>query len=248
MGTRFRCHVAQPGRWDSGRLGGLRCAAGADCITRLAARRELEAENRSVVPELLEQCAVIDQQVAEDEKVATLLRLAAGATTGRTKVVLELVSACWDGPGTPKSTCARLAELLPMVEVDDPLGLNMRCEWAYWSGEAGDVVAARDQFTELVPVCVRVLGVEHQDTLVARSNLAYWSGEAGDVVAARDRFAELVPVCVRVLGVEHRTPWWLARTWPTGRARPVMWWRRGISSRSWFRRVCRCWGLSIGTP
>jgi hypothetical protein len=177
---------------------------GPTALRELAARRELEAENRSVVPKLLEQCAVIDQQVAEDEKVATLLRLAAGATTGRTKVILELVSACWDGPGAPKSTCARLAELLPMVEVDDPLGLNVRCEWAYWSGEAGDVVAARDQFAELVPVCVRVLGVEHRDTLVARSNLAYWSGEAGDVVAARDQFAELVPVCVRVLGPEHR--------------------------------------------
>ena len=76
---------------------------------------------------------------------------------------------------------------------------------AYWSGVAGDAVAARDQFTELVPVYVQVLGAEHRDTLMARSSLARWSGEAGDAVAARDHYAELTPAYELVFGPEHRS-------------------------------------------
>ena len=51
---------------------------------------------------------------------------------------------------------------------------------ARWTGEAGDPVAARDQFAALLPVRERVLGPEHPRTLTTRANLAYWTGQAGD--------------------------------------------------------------------
>jgi hypothetical protein len=45
---------------------------------------------------------------------------------------------------------------------------------ARWTGEAGDLAAARDQVAALLPVLERVLGAGHPDTLTARANLAYW--------------------------------------------------------------------------
>jgi hypothetical protein len=169
-----------------------------------AARRDLDIGNGDVVAALFARCNLLDEQVGEDERVAILLRSAAQTATARTQLVLELVSACWDGAGSPESARDRLAALLPKTEWLDPLGLNIRSELANWSGVAGDVVAARDLLAELVPISQQVLGAEHRETLLAQSSLAYWSGEAGDVVAARDRFAELVPVFARVFGAEDR--------------------------------------------
>ncbi|HEV3294273.1 MAG TPA: tetratricopeptide repeat protein, partial [Streptosporangiaceae bacterium] len=74
---------------------------------------------------------------------------------------------------------------------------------AAWTGEAGDAVAARDQFEALLPLRKRVSGPEHPDTLIARANLARWTGEAGDPAAARDQYAALLPAEERVLGPEH---------------------------------------------
>jgi hypothetical protein len=53
-----------------------------------------------------------------------------------------------------------------------------RASLAQLSGEAGDAAGARDQFAALLPVIERVLGAEHSDALVARSNLGYWPGRA----------------------------------------------------------------------
>ena len=83
----------------------------------------------------------------------------------------------------------------------DPLPAQISL--ASWIGEAGNVVAARDQFEGLLTVCERVLGAEHPDTLAVRSEFAYWTGQAGNVVAARDQFEGLLTVCERVLGAEH---------------------------------------------
>jgi hypothetical protein len=41
---------------------------------------------------------------------------------------------------------------------------------------------ARDQFAALLPICERVLGPEHPETLSARGNLAHWRRQAGDGV------------------------------------------------------------------
>jgi hypothetical protein len=49
---------------------------------------------------------------------------------------------------------------------------------AYWTGQAGDAAAARDQLGELLPLRERVLGPEHPDTLATRNNLAYFTEQA----------------------------------------------------------------------
>ena len=74
---------------------------------------------------------------------------------------------------------------------------------AWWTGEAGDVAGARDQFAALLPIGERVLGPEHPGTLATRGNLARWTGEAGDAAGARDQYAALLPIEERVLGPEH---------------------------------------------
>jgi hypothetical protein len=86
---------------------------------------------------------------------------------------------------------------------EHPDTLTARNELAYYTGQAGDAAAARDQHAALLPIMERVLGPEHPATLDARVNLAYWTGEAGDAAAARDLSAELLPVDERVLGPEH---------------------------------------------
>ena len=58
---------------------------------------------------------------------------------------------------------------------------------AYFTGQAGDPAAARDQYTALLPTIEEVLGSTHPDTLAARANLAYFTGQAGDPGAARDQ-------------------------------------------------------------
>jgi hypothetical protein len=86
---------------------------------------------------------------------------------------------------------------------EHPDTLTARANLAYWTGQAGDPVAARDQLAALLPARERVSGPEHPDTLTARANLARWTGHAGDPVAARDQYAALLPARVRVSGPEH---------------------------------------------
>ena len=63
--------------------------------------------------------------------------------------------------------------------------------------------AARDLLAALLPVCERVSGPEHPDTLIICGKLARWTGEAGDPGTARDLLAALLPVRERVSGPEH---------------------------------------------
>ena len=62
---------------------------------------------------------------------------------------------------------------------EHPDTLAARYELARWTGHAGDPVAARDLFAELVPVRERILGPEHPDTLAARRQHARWTKQAG---------------------------------------------------------------------
>jgi Tetratricopeptide repeat len=55
----------------------------------------------------------------------------------------------------------------------------------------------------VLPIRERVLGPEHPETLITRSQLARWTGEAGDAAGARDQVAALLPIMERVLGPEH---------------------------------------------
>ena len=98
---------------------------------------------------------------------------------------------------------------VPSLLVPDAYGpehrdtLTARGRLAYWTGEAGDVAAARDLFAALLLARERVSGAEHPDTLTVRAYLAHWTGEAGDPAAARDLFGALLPVRERVSGPEH---------------------------------------------
>jgi hypothetical protein len=99
------------------------------------------------------------------------------------------------------------AALLPDLErvqgSEHPHTLTTRHQIAYFAGQAGDPVAARDLYAALVLDLKRVLGSEHPVTLVTRSHLAHWTGRAGDRAAARDLYAALLPDLERVLGPVH---------------------------------------------
>ena len=86
---------------------------------------------------------------------------------------------------------------------EHPDTLTARAELATWTGRAGNVIGARDQFAAVLPIEERILGLEHPDTLTTRDNLAYWTGRAGNAAEARDQFAALLPIRERVLGPGH---------------------------------------------
>ena len=121
-------------------------------------------------------------------------------------------------PGTSSPRCCRCSSgsSARNTRTPWPPGSNL----AYWTGQAGDPPAARDQYAALLPVFERVLGPEHPDTLAARGNLACWTGEAGDAAGARDQYAALLPVYERVFGAEH--PDTLARA-------SLAYWRKSAS-------------------
>ena len=100
---------------------------------------------------------------------------------------------------------------------EHPETLAVWKELAYWTGEAGDAAAARDELAALVPVCERVLGPEHPDTLTCRHHLANFTGYAGDAAAA----GTSSPRCCRPASVSWAritlTPWpreWNSRPGP----------------------------------
>jgi hypothetical protein len=86
---------------------------------------------------------------------------------------------------------------------EHPTTLFTRHELAHWTGDAGDVAGARDQYAALVPIRERVQGAEHHLTLATRNQLARRTGEAGDAAAARDQLMVLLPIQERVVGPEH---------------------------------------------
>lgn len=195
---------------DSGSLIDIMVTAarkGAEAALETTGRRELSHDALRVANLLIERARDLDRTLPDGERVSDLLRLAADSVTGRTHVVLELVSAGWDGERWPSTARDRLAHLVNSFEgddPDDPLLLDVEQEFAFWTGESGEPAAARDRFAVLVPRCERILGPNHRDTLIGRINLARWTGRSGDPLGARDRFAALVPRCEEVLGREHR--------------------------------------------
>jgi hypothetical protein len=48
-----------------------------------------------------------------------------------------------------------------------------------------------------------VLGPDHPDILITRSNMAVWTAHCGDVAGALRLFRELLPDRERVLGPDH---------------------------------------------
>ncbi len=105
-----------------------------------------------------------------------------------------------------RDTFRRIAEAheaAPDYVPEHPDTLIARANLAFFTGQAGDPAAARDQYAALLPVMEEVLGAEHPDTLTARANLASFAGLAGDPAAARDQYAALLPVIEKILGAEH---------------------------------------------
>ncbi|MDX3537868.1 tetratricopeptide repeat protein [Streptomyces sp. MB09-01] len=64
-----------------------------------------------------------------------------------------------------------------MLGPEHPDTLTTRAHRAWWTAEAGDPVAARNQLTDLLATLEKVLGPEHPDTLTARTNLDHWTEE-----------------------------------------------------------------------
>lgn len=93
--------------------------------------------------------------------------------------------------------------LLEHLEPDQPITLDLLHVHAYWMGEAGDIVRARELFAKLVEDDERILGPDHPTTLVARTAFAYFAGQAGEVRRARELAAAVVEDLTRVLGVGH---------------------------------------------
>ncbi|MFJ5879132.1 tetratricopeptide repeat protein, partial [Streptomyces sp. NPDC093088] len=50
---------------------------------------------------------------------------------------------------------------------------------------------------------LRILGPNHPNTLITRSNLAHWRGEAGDPQGAANALAELLDDRMQILGPNH---------------------------------------------
>jgi hypothetical protein len=61
---------------------------------------------------------------------------------------------------------------------EHPVTRNARYNLAFWTGQAGDAAAARDEYAALLPVFERVLGPAHTVTMSTRANLACWTEEA----------------------------------------------------------------------
>ncbi len=79
----------------------------------------------------------------------------------------------------------------------------VRSDLAHYSGEAGDMASARDQFAALLSDETGILGPDDPETLTTRNNLALWTGKAGDALGARDQFDALLPERMRILGPDH---------------------------------------------
>ncbi|MGV9720639.1 tetratricopeptide repeat protein [Nocardia beijingensis] len=109
--------------------------------------------------------------------------------------------------GGAERAVTMLTELLDL-EQDEREKLRIRADLGFSTGQAGDIIGARDQYTAFLPALERVLGATHPDVLRSRDQYARWIGEAGDPQRARRELLELVPICEHVLGPEHTDTMW----------------------------------------
>jgi hypothetical protein len=174
-----------------------------------AAQRSLESRVRAgAMSDILGFAEAVDVPGAglETDRVGSVLTALAQRRDGRTHVILELISACWDGTKDSARTRDRVRRLLDaFVEGsdDDVLKLQIRSEEAYWTGRAGDLAVARDHYAAVLTDYLRVLGADHPDTLIARRMLAYGIGKAGDASAASAQYAAVLTDYLRVFGADH---------------------------------------------
>ena len=96
-----------------------------------------------------------------------------------------------------------LRALIEHLQPGQPITLDLRHVHAYWMGEAGEIVRARELVAGLVEDDERILGPNHPTTLLARAAFAYFTGQAGEIVRARELAAAAVEDLTRVLGARH---------------------------------------------
>ena len=136
------------------------------------------------------------QAVTVDQMPADL----AVAWRQATAAVIE--AAIPQDPNEP-DTWTDFAALLPHARAALPADSDCLERIAAYLSFGGSYGAACDLQRALLLARERVLGPEHQRTLISRANLARWTGEAGDAAGARDQFAALVLAFVRAFGTEH---------------------------------------------
>ncbi|MEU2783023.1 tetratricopeptide repeat protein [Streptomyces sp. NPDC007110] len=86
-------------------------------------------------------------------------------------------------------------------------------------GHAGQAVAARQYFHDLLEAVTRSLGPEHPDLWNLRNGLAHWTGQAGDNAGALAAYDALIADTRRLavdeaflLELRSHRAWWLGRT------------------------------------
>ena len=57
--------------------------------------------------------------------------------------------------------------------------MTARGHVAFWTGQAGNRAAARDEFAVLLPIREQMSGPEHPDTLYIRQEVARWDWTSG---------------------------------------------------------------------
>lgn len=139
-----------------------------------------------------------DGASSEADRVAELIRFAAGVTEGRTKKVLELESASWCCETNPGQAADQLVVLTASLPPDDLLALDARQRWAWFTALADDPASAQEQCEALVADCVRLFGPDDPDTLKARFQWAFYTSLAGDAGAARVLYEALAADTARV--------------------------------------------------
>jgi hypothetical protein len=123
----------------------------------------------------------------EADRVGMALHTLLQRVSGRTHDVLELASACWDGSREPAKARDRLLQLnavLAEVPYGDLLALDVRHSLAYWTGQAGDPTAARDQYAALLPDQVRIAGPDSTIALRTYAEVLRWTSRAGQPAQA----------------------------------------------------------------
>jgi hypothetical protein len=73
---------------------------------------------------------------------------------------------------------------------------------AYWTGETGDVVGAREAAATVTKDMTQVLGANHRHTLFARGNVCRWTALSGEAGRARELATAVVEDMMGMLGAD----------------------------------------------
>jgi hypothetical protein len=151
-------------------------------------------------------------RIEADQRFAQVLRANVAALDEHTDGLLwETFPGLLCEAGTSFGRVGRAAEaanyftrMLPIaakhLEADSPHLLIIRSSTARWQEDPADAAAA---YEEVLPDLARILGRDHRETLVARSNHARSLGEAGRLLEAVAAYDELIPELVSALGPAH---------------------------------------------